>query len=78
MNIIYLKKCMKMKKIVLLCLMACSFSAMSQSYQLQMGINNFLEKKYDEAIPFFNKELQLHPKEGQAYYYLAKIHMKKD
>ena len=69
---------MKMKKIVLSCLLACGFSAMSQSYQLQMGINTFLEKKYDEAIPFFNKELQLHPKEGRAYYYLAKIHLTKD
>lgn len=51
---------------------------MSQSYFLQMGINNYEEKKYDEAVTFFNKELQKHPKEGQAYYYLAKIQMKND
>jgi len=67
-----------MKKIILLCLLACSFSGMSQSYYLQMGINNYEEEKYDEAITFFNKELQKRPKEGQAYYYLAKIQMNKD
>lgn len=69
---------MNMKKILILVLLACSFSGMSQSYFLQMGINNYEEEKYDEAITFFNKELQKRPKEGQAYYYLAKIQMKKD
>lgn len=67
-----------MKKILILLLLACSFSGMSQSYFLQMGINNFEEEKYDEASTFFNKELQKRPKEGQAYYYLAKIQMKKE
>ncbi len=67
-----------MKKILIWLLLACSFSGMSQSYFLQMGINHYEEEKYDEATTFFNKELQKHPKEGQAYYYLAKIHLKKD
>ncbi len=67
-----------MKKILIVLLLACSFSGMSQSYFLQMGINHYEEEKYDEAVTFFNKELQKHPKEGQAYYYLAKIQLNKD
>jgi clan AA aspartic protease (TIGR02281 family) len=67
-----------MRKLLILMLLAYSFSGMSQSYFLQMGINHYEEEKYDEAVTFFNKELQKHPKEGQAYYYLAKIQMKKD
>lgn len=67
-----------MRKLLILMLLACSFSGMSQSYFLQMGINHYEEEKYDEATTFFNKELQKRPKEGQAYYYLAKIQMKKD
>jgi hypothetical protein len=49
-----------MRKLLILMLLACSFSGMSQSYFLQMGINHYEEEKYDEATTFFNKELQKH------------------
>ncbi len=67
-----------MRKILIVLLLACSFSGMSQSYFLQMGINHYEEEKYDEAANFLNKELQQHPGEGKAYYYLAQIQVNKE
>lgn len=67
-----------MRKILIVLLLACSFSGMSQSYFLQMGINHFEEEQYDEAADFLNKELQQHPGEGKAYYYLAQIQVNKE
>lgn len=67
-----------MQKLLVLLLLAGSFHSFSQSYNLQSGINYFNEEKYDEAADFLNKELQQHPGEGKAYFYLAQIQVQKE
>jgi clan AA aspartic protease (TIGR02281 family) len=67
-----------MKKLLVFLLLAGSFHSFSQSYNLQSGINYFHEEKYDEAADFLNKELQQHPGEGKAYFYLAQIQIQKE
>lgn len=67
-----------MQKIRVLLFLFISFQSFSQSYNLQSGINYFHEEKYDEAADFLNKELQQHPGEGKAYYYLAQIQVNKE
>ncbi len=67
-----------MQKLLVLLFLACSFHSFSQSYNLQSGINYFNEEKYDEATDFLNKELQQHPGEGKAYFYLAQIQVQKE
>ena len=67
-----------MKNTLLFLLLAISFTTFSQSYNLQSGINNYREEKFDEAIDFFKKEITQNPKEGKAYYYLALINVKQE
>ena len=67
-----------MKKILLIILLINNFTSFSQSYNLQSGINNFKEDKYDEALDFFTKEIAQNPKESQAYFYNSLIYAAKD
>ena len=67
-----------MKKILLIILLINNFTSFSQSYNLQSGINNFKEDKYDEALDFFTKEIAQNPKESQAYFYNSLIYSAKD
>jgi clan AA aspartic protease (TIGR02281 family) len=67
-----------MKNTLLILFLALSFTTFSQSYNLQSGINNYREDKYDEALAFLKKEIAQNPKEGKAYYYLALINMEKE
>lgn len=66
-----------MKKYLLILLTTICFNSFSQSYNLQSGINNFDEQKYDEAMSFLKKEIAQNPKEGKAYYYMGLIQAKK-
>ncbi len=67
-----------MQKLLVFLFLFGSFHSFSQSYNLQSGINYFNEEKYDEAADFLNKELQQHPGEGKAYFYLAQIQVQKE
>jgi clan AA aspartic protease (TIGR02281 family) len=67
-----------MQKLCVFLLLLASFHSFSQSFNLQSGINYFHEEKYEEASDFLTKEIQQHPAEGKAYYYLAQIHVKKE
>lgn len=67
-----------MKNTLLFLFLALSFTTFSQSYNLQSGINNYREDKYDEALVFLKKEIAQNPKEGKAYYYLALINLQKE
>jgi clan AA aspartic protease (TIGR02281 family) len=67
-----------MRNIRLFLFLFISFQSFAQSYNLQTGINYFHEEQYDEAADFLNKELQQHPGEGKAYYYLAQIQVNKE
>ena len=67
-----------MQKTLLFLLLALSFTTFSQSYNLQSGINNYREDKYDEAFAFLKKEIAQNPKEGKAYYYLALINLRNE
>jgi clan AA aspartic protease (TIGR02281 family) len=67
-----------MQKLLVVLLLVGSFHSFSQSYNLQSGINYFHDEKYDEASDFLTKEIQQHPAEGKAYYYLAQIQVKKE
>ena len=67
-----------MRKSLLIFLLFFSFQTFSQSYNLQSGINNFKEDKYDEALDFFTKEIAQNPKESQAYFYNSLIYVEKD
>jgi tetratricopeptide (TPR) repeat protein len=67
-----------MRKSLLIFLLFFSFQTFSQSYNLQSGINNFTEDKYDEALDFFTKEIAQNPKESQAYFYNSLIYAAKD
>ncbi len=55
-----------MKNTLLFLFLALSFTTFSQSYNLQSGINNYREDKYDEALAFLKKEIAQNPKEGKA------------
>lgn len=67
-----------MKKIVLLCLLACSFQGLAQSYHLQHGMNMFDAGNYDEAESLLKAEIKKHPLESLAYEYLGKVYEGKD
>jgi clan AA aspartic protease (TIGR02281 family) len=64
-----------MKNTLLFLLLLLSFTTFSQSYNLQSGINNYQEDKYEEALAFLKKEIAQNPKEGKAYYYIALINV---
>jgi tetratricopeptide (TPR) repeat protein len=67
-----------MRKIVLLCLLACSFQGLAQSYYLQHGMNMFDAGNYDEAESLLKAEIKKHSQESLAYEYLAKVYNGKD
>ncbi|MHA8052670.1 tetratricopeptide repeat protein [Aquirufa sp. OSTEICH-129A] len=67
-----------MKYTFLFIFLVVGFNTLSQSYNLQSGINHYHENKYDEALEFLEKEIIKHPKEGKAYYYLSLAHVKKE
>ena len=67
-----------MKKTLLFLFLFTGFTTISQTYNLQSGINNYREDKYDEALAFLKKEIAQNPKEGKAYYYLALINVEKE
>lgn len=67
-----------MKKIVLLCLLACSLQGLAQSYHLQHGMNMFDAGNYDEAENLLKVEIKKHPQESVAYEYLGKVYDVKD
>jgi len=64
-----------MKNTLLFLLLLLSITTFSQSYNLQSGINNYQEDKYEEALAFLKKEIAQNPKEGKAYYYIALINV---
>jgi clan AA aspartic protease (TIGR02281 family) len=64
-----------MKNTLLFLFLILGFTTFSQSYNLQSGINNYQEDKYDEALAFLKKEITQNPKEGKAYYYIALINV---
>lgn len=67
-----------MKNTLLFLFLTLSFTTLSQTYNLQSGINYYGEEKYDEALAFLKKEIAQNPKEGKAYYYLALINVEKE
>jgi clan AA aspartic protease (TIGR02281 family) len=67
-----------MKNTLLFLLLAFGFTTFSQSYNLQSGINNYREDKYEEALEFFKKEIAQNPKEGKAYFYIALINVEQE
>jgi tetratricopeptide (TPR) repeat protein len=67
-----------MRKIVLLCFLACSFQGLSQSYHLQHGINMYEAGSYDEAESLLQEEIKKHPQESKAYEFLGKVYEGKD
>jgi hypothetical protein len=54
-----------MKNTLLFLLLLLSFTTFSQSYNLQSGINNYQEDKYEEALAFLKKEIAQNPKKGK-------------
>lgn len=67
-----------MKKLLLLLLISHCFNSYSQSFNLQSGINQYNDKKYDEALIFLKKEISLNPIEGKAYYYQSLIQVENE
>jgi clan AA aspartic protease (TIGR02281 family) len=67
-----------MKKILILVLLACSFSGMSQSYYLKHGMNMFDTGYFDEAESLLKTEIKQYPQESLAYEYLGKVYNAKD
>jgi len=43
------------------------------TYNYMRGLEAMQEEKYGDAIDYFNKELQEHPKNGYAYYNISYI-----
>jgi aspartyl protease family protein len=67
-----------MKKILILVLLACSFSGMSQSYYLKHGMNMFDAGNFDDAESLLKTEIKQNPQESLAYEYLGKVYSAKD
>lgn len=76
-----------MRKIILLILLTCAISSFAQkseemknSYNYKRGVElcSSDTPDYSEAETSFLKEVQEHPKNGYAYYYLAVIYDKYD
>lgn len=67
-----------MKKVCLFILLLSSFCSFSQSFNLQSGINYYMEDKLEESMDFLKKELAQNPKEGKAYFYMALINVQQE
>ena len=49
-----------------------------ESYNYQRGLEAMQEEKFDEAIDYFNKDIQENPKNGYSYSWLAHIRLVKE
>ena len=69
---------------VVMMLFACFNSLEAQnvkrpvSYNYQRGLEAMQEEKFDEAIDYFNKDIQENPKNGYSYSWLAHIRLAKE
>ena len=69
---------------VVMMLFACFNSLEAQnvkrpvSYNYQRGLEAMQEEKFDEAIDYFNKDIQENPKNGYSYSWLAHIRLVKE
>lgn len=69
---------MKLKTALLICFFASAVSLWAKpeskqpdSYAYTRGVEAFKEEKYDEAMDWFNRELEEHPDNGYAYLYIS-------
>ena len=69
---------------VVMMLLACFNSLEAQnvkrpeSYNYQRGLEAMQEEKFDEAIEYFNKDIQENPKNGYSYSWIAHIRLVKE
>ena len=49
-----------------------------ESYNYQRGLEAMQEEKFDEAIDYFNKDIQENPKNGYSYSWIAHIRLAKE
>ena len=49
-----------------------------ESYNYQRGLEAMQEEKFDEAIEYFNKDIQENPKNGYSYSWIAHIRLAKE
>jgi clan AA aspartic protease (TIGR02281 family) len=69
---------------VVMMLLACFNSLEAQnvkrpeSYNYQRGLEAMQEEKFDEAIDYFNKDIQENPKNGYSYSWIAHIRLAKE
>ena len=76
---------MSMKQIFFIVMLMISFSQVDaqnvkrpESYNYQRGLEAMQEEKFDEAIEYFNKDIQENPKNGYSYSWIAHIRLAKE
>lgn len=76
---------MSMKQIFFIVMLMISFSQVDaqnvkrpKSYNYQRGLEAMQEEKFDEAIEYFNKDIQENPKNGYSYSWIAHIRLAKE
>ena len=74
-----------MKQIFFIVMLMISFSQVDaqnvkrpKSYNYQRGLEAMQEEKFDEAIEYFNKDIQENPKNGYSYSWIAHIRLAKE
>ena len=74
-----------MKQIFFIVMLMISFSQVDaqnvkrpESYNYQRGLEAMQEEKFDEAIEYFNKDIQENPKNGYSYSWIAHIRLAKE
>jgi len=63
--------------ILLVCLLsvASGYAKQKDSSYFQMGVERWDDKDYEEALQFFERDLQQNPENGKAYAYVASIYL---
>ncbi len=75
---------MKSKMLLAICFLCCIDSIWAQNvkrpetYNYQRGLEAMQEEKIDEAIDFFNKDLQENPKNGYSYSWIAHLRLARE
>lgn len=75
---------MNTKRIIAFCLLSCGLATMAQnikrpdSYNYQRGVEAVQNENTEEAIEYFNKDLQENPKNGYSYAWIAAVRTRRE